>query len=139
MRRLLIASILAVILVPGCGGDTGAPATSFCTAIGEINDSFDTLTRTMLAANVGEDQGEFAEALQRTVDLLTANVARASAEKRDASQLLASAYADFAELVDEAGYDLSQLASDDPRATALTSDGFRQALITLNEGCDTQP
>jgi|DEB0MinimDraft_10_1074344.scaffolds.fasta_scaffold00587_13 ABC-type transporter Mla subunit MlaD len=155
MHRLFAVLALTVFAVSGCAGtndaadiatssttseagEVAASVTSFCDATSQINDAFDTLARTMLALNIGEESDEFAAALNQTVALLEANVERAPSELVASSQLLADAYTGFSELVVEFEYDLGTLPTNDPRATALTSDQFRAAITSIGEHCEGQ-
>lgn len=135
MRRLLFASILALVIVPGCGTDAADSSAEFCGAVSDINDSLDTLTRTMLAANAGNEPTEFIQALTRTSSLFEANVARAPSGQTEPSRFLADAYAGFSTLMAEVDYRLDALPVDDQRAAVLTSDEFQEALISINEHC----
>lgn len=158
MRRLLTALVLAPLAACACGdsgADTAAVTTTtststtttepiaattempdtFCGAITQANSAFDDLTRTMLATMSGDPSGPFIVAVEDTVAILGQAESLAPPEAADAAALLATAYRDFESMLFEVDFVPDAIPADDPRATALTDDAFRNAVSTVTEVC----
>lgn len=121
--------------------DDGQPETSttvadgsdseFCAFVTEVDEAQDDV-------DVGLDPETFRESIETSVAALERARELAPGEIRDDVALVATAFADFAELLDEYEYDfmaLATVAADDPRLLALEEDELAAATERIGEFC----
>ncbi|MEO0494593.1 MAG: hypothetical protein AAF081_14380 [Actinomycetota bacterium] len=111
-----------------------APST-YCEGVEQVNASLDEIARTMLATLSGEPSGQFILAVDDTIELLGQTAELAPPEAADATTLLFDTYAGFEELLFEIDFVAAEIPTDDPRAAALSSADFTDAVATMTEAC----
>lgn len=163
MRRAATVFFVLVVLVSGCGGGddssvtttTVAPSdgatttvaddgvddttttvtdgsdTEFCAFVTEVDEAQDDI-------EFGLDPASFRESIEASINALEQARALAPREIRDDVDVVAATFADFAELLEEYGYDflaIAEGAADDPRLLAFEDDELAAATERIGEFC----
>jgi hypothetical protein len=164
MRRAAAVLFLLALVAGGCGGGdessatttTGAPSEDATTTVADVGGGGDTSTtvsdgvdsefcafvievdRAQEGIEVSLDPETFRESIETSVDALQQARDLAPEEIRDDVDLVATTFAEFAELLEEYRYDFVALgagAADDPRFLAFEEAELDAATERIGEFC----